>query len=184
MNGQKKDEMTIELDNPVADSGEQSLDQIREILFGSQSRDIDARFDDLSQHVAKSLEDVGSLIRKRCDALTQRLDNEVQKLWDELHKAQHENRGGHAELASQQQATANSLGEQIASLSATLAAAEQNLRGQSDLGINALREQLASEIETLRSQLERSVDQVAKSSVTRRSFGELLRELSARLDEN
>ena len=56
------------------------VERIREILFGSQMRDYDERFQRLEEHLAREASEVGAETQKRLDALERFIKGEVDSI--------------------------------------------------------------------------------------------------------
>ena len=57
-----------------------NVDQIREILFGSQTRELNKRFEKIENDIKRSLEDIKNRLEQNQKDFTLRLDNEVELL--------------------------------------------------------------------------------------------------------
>ncbi len=166
----------------VAGSPE-SLEQIREILFGTKSRDIDDRFQEINDRIAEAVGGLRSLIGERTEAMQQRLDQELHALREDLGNLRRSADERFAQMDNKSNDTANDIRQQLGALSETLSAAERSVRSDMDLGMAQLKEQLASQIESMHEQLQRDVGSLSASSVSRRSFRDALRELSTQFDD-
>lgn len=176
--------MSIENDGTDG-SGQQhseSLEQIREILFGNQSRDIDVRLQQVHDRIAEAVGGLRSLIGERTDALNLKIEQEAGRLHEQLNGHQRNADARMSELDNRLNDSTNDIRQQIGSLSETLSVAERSLRNDMDSGLAELREQLFSQVEQMRDRLQHEVHQLNGATVSRRSFSEALRELSSRFD--
>jgi len=167
-----------------SNSNQQNLDQIREILFGNQSRDFETRFQAISDQLAESIGGLQSLVRERTDAVSQKMDREIQTLHKELASLRQSSQDRDASLDHKLKNTENELRQQLGSLTETLSAAERAIRNDAENGLKELRQQLVSQMESMREQFERELNSVSKASVSRHSFRDALIELSARFDDD
>ena len=160
----------------------ESIDQIREILFGSQSRTIDDRFDKLNDRMSEAIGGLRSLLTERTDAISQRLEKEMHHLRGELEESRDDADQKRSDLNERLNSITNDLRQQVGSLSENLSAAERSLRSDMDNGLSALKQQLISQMDTVRDQLDANISQVSNASVARKSLSAALRELSERID--
>lgn len=171
-------------DQALDENGEkENLDRIREILFGSQSRDIDHRFQHLSDQLAEAIGGLRNLITERTDSLGHRLDEEIRRLRSDLHSSLHEHDERQQSLDSRLTNTANELRQQIGAVTETFSASERSIRDDVDKGLSDLKQHLTAQMETVREQLQQDISQVSRASVTRRSLSAALRELYSQFDD-
>ena len=178
------DEQNAEPDSHVDANGStgESIDQIREILFGNQSRTIDDRFDKLNDRMSEAIGGLRSLLTERTDAISQRLEKEMHHLRGELEESRDDADQKRSDLNERLNSITNDLRQQVGSLSENLSAAERSLRSDMDNGLSALKQQLISQMDTVRDQLDANISQVSNASVARKSLSAALRELSERID--
>src|SRR5437870_3873013 len=71
-------QVTPRMDGGVEEAGK--VDRIRDILFGSQMRDYDERFQRLEEHLAREATEVRAETQKRLDALERFIKGEVDSI--------------------------------------------------------------------------------------------------------
>ena len=170
--------------NATSENGEQkNLDQIREILFGSQSREINNKFQHVTDQLAEAIGGLRSLITERTDSLSHRLDEEIRQLQNDLNESRRLQSEGKQELDNKLTNTANELRQQVGAISETMSAAEHSIRNDLDKGLDNLKQHLYAQMEAVRDQINHDISQVSRASVTRRSFRDALRELSSQFDD-
>ena len=177
------EDSTAQRDEAETSSDPASLDQIREILFGNQAREIDVRFKEINDQLAEELGGLRSLVNERVNSLAEKLDKEVRILHESTNESQAESQKKRAELDEKLNNTANDLRQQVGALSETLSAAERSIRQAAERSLNDVKLQLISQMDGVREELQRDLSQVSGATVTRRAFGEALRELSSKFDE-
>jgi hypothetical protein len=163
----------------IEESG--NVDRIRNILFGSQMRDYDGRFQRLEERLAKEATALRSDLQKRLDALEAFMKGEAESLANRLKTEQSER--GHAveKLARDLAETAKGLESKIGHLDEQAAKDIRDLRQQ-------LLEQsktLSAEIKDKHDQIKAGLDneaQLIRGAMTgRESLAEMLTEVALRL---
>lgn len=81
------EQQNAEQDSQANGATGESIDQIREILFGNQSRTIDDRFDKINDRMSEAIGGLRSLLTERTDAIAQRLEREIHHLRGELEES-------------------------------------------------------------------------------------------------
>lgn len=174
--GSKKEIVDDSLGQAAGPDG--NVDQIREILFGGQMRDYDARFDAIEKRLAKNIERASQAMEKKLDQLTATTQAEVNKLHKQLadDAKQRESEGQEA------QAMRDQLESGFAEVEMHLAKEVKELR-------NALLDQndeLATQLEATRSSLTESLksetDNLSDTKLNRRDMAMLLTDIASRID--
>ena len=111
------------------------VDRIREILFGSQMRDYDERFQRLEEHLAREASEVRADTQKRLDALERFIKGEVDSI----------NSRAAIEHGERCNAT-DKLGRDLAETARTLDTQINNLNGQTAKSLGELLEHEAAQI--------------------------------------
>ncbi|MEY2562127.1 MAG: hypothetical protein QOH88_320 [Verrucomicrobiota bacterium] len=157
------------------------VDRIRDILFGSQMRDYDGRFQRLDERLTKEASDTRAETQKRLEALETFLKGALESLSNRVNTEQSE-RGNAVEKL------ARDLGETARSLEL----ATKNLGEQADREIHALRQQLLDQSKTLsdeirdkhgqvKADLDREAEQIRGAMTGREALAEMLSEVALRL---
>ncbi len=150
-----------------ADAAPESLDKVRDILFGGQMRSVETRLQNLDSRLLQAQETLRAEFTKQIDALDGLLQKEVQALTERLA----------AERAKR--------AEELKSLSAELKEIlrehdQQRLRLEANLGMadTELRESLVG----LTAELDRQVAALKDDKTSRSSLAGLLTDLASRLN--
>ncbi len=134
---------------PTSPEPHESLDKVRDILFGAQSRDFENRFafleEKLLQETARAKEDA----QKRFEALETNLKNQVQQLTDKI-KAENAERG----------TAVKSLTGEIKQLTQTLDKKIELLGSSSGKELVELREHLMDQSTSLSEDIKRRCDDI------------------------
>ena len=164
----------------VDESG--NVDRIRTILFGSQMRDYDGRFQRLEERLVRDSAELRADLQKRLDALEAFMKGEVESMTTRV-KAEQTERSQALEKA------ARDLAETARGLELKLG----NLDGQASKDIRELRQQLLDQSKALsaeikdrhdqmRAGLDSEAQQIRRAMTGRESLAAMLNEMALRLN--
>jgi hypothetical protein len=157
------------------------VDRIRDILFGSQMRDYDGRFQRLEEHLAREATEVRAETQKRLDALERFIKGEVDSI----------NSRAATEHGERCNAT-DKLGRDLAETARNLDTKINNLSEQTAKNLGELREllleqskMLSAEIKEKHDQMKAGLDheaaQIRGAMTGREALAEMLSEVALRL---
>lgn len=157
------------------------VDRIRDILFGSQMRDYDSRFQRLDERLTREAADARADTQKRLEALENFLKGALESLTNRLNTEQFAR--GHA---------VEKLARDLAETASTLELATKNLGEHADREFHALRQQLLEQSKALsdeirekhgqvKADLDREAEQIRGAMTGRESLAEMLSEVALRL---
>jgi len=157
------------------------VDRIRDILFGSQMRDYDSRFQRLDERLTREATEARADTQKRLEALENFIKGALESLTNRLNAEQFAR--GHAVEKLTQDLTENAK---------TLEQATKNLGEHSDREFHALRQQLLEQSKALgdeirekhtqaKADLNREAEQIRGAMTGRESLAEMLSEVALRL---
>lgn len=157
------------------------VDRIRDILFGSQMRDYDGRFQRLDERLTREATEARTDTQKRLEALENFIKGALESLTNRLNTEQFA-RGTAIEKLAQD------LGETAKALEL----ATKNLGEHTDREIHSLREQLLAQSKALsdeirekhgqvKADLEREAEHIRGAMTGRESLAEMLSEVALRL---
>lgn len=157
------------------------VDRIRDILFGSQMRDYDSRFQRLDERLTREATDARADTQKRLEALENFLKGALESLTNRLNTEQFAR--GHA---------VEKLAHDLAETAKTLELATKNLGEHADREFHALRQQLLEQSKALsdeirekhgqvKADLDREAEQIRGAMTGRESLAEMLSEVALRL---
>lgn len=157
------------------------VDRIRDILFGSQMRDYDSRFQRLDERLTREAADARADTQKRLEALENFLKGALESLTNRLNTEQFAR--GHA---------VEKLAHDLAETAKTLELATKNLGEHADREFHALRQQLLEQSKALsdeirekhgqvKADLDREAEQIRGAMTGRESLAEMLSEVALRL---
>lgn len=151
---------------------EESVDKIRDILFGSQMRDYERKFSQLEERIMKEVGHLRDEQSKRFDALERSIDREFEALVKRL-SGEHDDR-----LAAEQD------------LSEALASSAEQLRAALDEGLKHTTEALRKQIDDQSRELSEDIGTrqaetgaLQAQKVDRAALSALFNELAARISD-
>jgi len=160
-----------------------SLDQIREILFGNQSRTIDGQLQDLHDQLFDAVGNLRSLLTERADTLNRRIEQEVRVLHDELNEYRREQAERSESIDHKLNDATNDLRQQIGALRETVSSSEKSVREDMRHGFEELKNSLTQRMDEIREQMRQDVSQLSNATVKRRSLSDALKQLSAEFED-
>ncbi len=158
-----------------------NVDQIRDIIFGSQMRDYEQRFARLEERMLHESDSLRGETNSRLDALEAYIKQEVSSLMDQIATERGEREEDTRHLSNELDKHSEAMDKKMATLQDKLA------QGHSDAR-DALLEQsknLLSEIQNVRTslteQLNKSVNELDDHKTDRRALADMLSEVAMRL---
>jgi hypothetical protein len=158
-----------------------SLEKVRDILFGSQMRDVDRRFARLEERLAKETRDLKDEIRKRLDALEAYANRENEALADRIRHEQGERTEAEARLARELADTARTFERRTAALEEQLSKSQREIRQQLLEQHQRLSDDTRQKIEEVLSALAREAHELRNDKTDRLALASLLKEMAMRL---
>lgn len=157
------------------------VDRIRDILFGSQMRDYDGRFQRFEERLAREASELRADVQKRIDALEGFFKGEIESVRNRL-GAEHTERAQHVDkLARDLAETARALDAKINSLGEQSGRELQDLRQQLLTQANALSAEIREKHEHMQAGLSREAEQIRSAMTGREALSEMLSEVALRL---
>ena len=157
------------------------VDRIRDILFGSQMRDYDSRFQRLDERLTREAAEARADTQKRLEALETFLKGALESLTNRLNTEQFAR--GHA---------VEKLAQDLVETAKSLELGTKNLGEHADREFHALRQQLLDQSKALgdeirekhgqvKADLDREAEQIRGAMTGRESLAEMLSEVALRL---
>lgn len=157
------------------------VDRIRDILFGSQMRDYDGRFQRLDERLAHEAAEARGEVQKRIEGLENFLKSEVQSLTNRLNVEQSDRGSAVEKLARDLAETARALEGKIRNLDEHTAGELHNLRAQLLEQSKALTSEIAEKHSQMKAGLNHEAEQIRNAMTGRESLAEMLSEVALRL---
>ncbi|MBA3960866.1 MAG: hypothetical protein H0X40_03065 [Chthoniobacterales bacterium] len=157
------------------------VDRIRDILFGSQMRDYDGRFQRLDERLAREAAEARTEVQRRIEGLENFLKGEVQSLTHRLTAEQSDRNGAIGKLAHDLAETARSLETKIKNLDEHTAREIHDLREQLLEQSKALGAEIKDKHDQMKAGLDHEAAQIRHAMTGRESLAEMLSEVALRL---
>ncbi|MCC5639594.1 hypothetical protein LC593_27975 [Nostoc sp. CHAB 5844] len=159
-----------------------SLDKVRDILFGNQIREVDKRLVRLEERLIAELVNVRDETRKRLDALESYVRQEVDSLTERLKKEQLERDVVVRSLSEEQKNINLSLENKIAQFDEQTTNRQRELREQILNQSKNLQDDLQQKYEEILTLLKRETQELQKDKTDRSKLAALFTELAIRLN--
>ncbi len=161
-------------------AGAQSVDKIREIIFGNQMQDYDKRFTRLEDGLQKKITELRDTTTKRLDSLETFIKNEIEALSDRLKNEQSLRDASVKKLSTEFKDSMRLLSKSVEQLEEKQSKDTREIRQQL---LDASKE-LSGEIAAKQDQADKALKQAFKElnedKVARTTLSELLMELAVR----
>jgi DNA anti-recombination protein RmuC len=161
-----------------------SLDKVRDILFGNQIREVDKRFARIEERLINELVNVRDETRKRLDALESYIRQEVDSLSERLKKEQSERDTVVRSLSEDQKNINLSLENKIAQLDEETTHRQRELREQILNQSKSLQDDLQQKYEEILNVLKREIKALQQEKTDRSKLAALFSELAMRLNSD
>jgi len=159
-----------------------NIDKIREILFGTNMRDYEKRFDRLEERLLKESADLRDDARKRSDSLEAFVRSEFEALSERLRTEQGTRDESVQNLSRALQDANNSLERKLAQFDERNTQAQRELRQQILDQSKNLSEEIRQKTVELSALLDREVAELGNAKTDRASLASLFSEVALRLN--
>lgn len=161
--------------------GDQNVEKIRDILFGAQIRDYEARFARLEERLAAENEKMGQFLEKRLTGIATATQRELAGLAGQLEEQKQRVEAQREEARKENESARHQIGERLNDLDELLARESRNLRNE----LAGQHNELAALIRETREALDRTLtherDRLEHLKVGREDLAGLLQALAAQL---
>jgi hypothetical protein len=158
-----------------------NVDRIRNILFGSQMRDYDGRFQKLEERLAREAGEVRSELQRQLQALEAFMKGEAESITNRLSAEQSERRQVIEHLAHDMTERARGLEVKINQLETQAATDIHDVREQVLEQLKTLGAEMNDKHEQLKGHLDREARQIRDTMTGREVLAEVLSEVALRL---
>ncbi len=170
--------------NPGVAGAEGNVEQIRDILFGTQMRDYESKFSKLESRLAKDISSIRNEINKRLDSLEVYLDDELLSIRDNMKQEKQERSTALREVAQDLKNTQKALEKKISTVETQLDKSIAQLRKQLLEQNKSLTDEIISKhIETTES-LDAIAQELRYDKLNRNTMAELLSEIALRISDD
>ncbi len=173
------DRKTEDRNGGIDESGK--VDRIRDILFGSQMRDYDGRFQRLEEHLVREAADVRADVQKRLEILENFMKGEVESIRNRANAEQSERSSAIEKLGRDLIEAAKNLDSKINSLGEHAGKEVRDLRQQLLDQSKALSAEIREKHEQMKAGVEHEAAQIRGAMTGREALAEMLSEVALRL---
>lgn len=165
-----------------AESGA-SVDKIRDIIFGSQIKNYDARFARLEQDLVRETVELKDLMRKRFESIESFFKSESEAMGARL-RAEKDERGAHvAKVERETKEAHGGLAHHVSNVEAAMNEGHRSLRQELMTESRKLLDEMDQRYESIRSLMEARVLELRTQKVDRAHMSDLLRVIAEQLDD-
>jgi hypothetical protein len=169
----------------VADmTGGGNLDQVREILFGSQSRSLDKRLARLEEELPKRVAEIRDDLKRSLAGLETYARTEIDSLNERLRVEGKERGKQDNDLASRLDETGKAVRHEALQLDERSSAAQRELRAQLLDQAKRTSEEIQRRSDELTAALVRAVDELRTEKADRKAMAGILHEVAMRLTDD
>lgn len=158
-----------------------NVDQIRDILFGTQMRDYERRFARLEERMSKDLAQLREDTRKQFDALESYARGEIESLSERLSAEQKDRASRDEQLGAALEELLKAFKARAGELDEKLTRAAKDLRQQLLAQSKSLSGEIHSTHKELSASLEREADELRSTKVDRAKLSEILSQMALHL---
>lgn len=170
--------------NGGAEPGAASVDKIRDILFGSQIKNYEARFARLEDTLARESTDLKETMRRRFESLEGFFRKEADTLSGRLKAEKEERTEALKGIARDLKAASDTLAKKILELDNKTAEEQSGLRQELMQESRKLAEEIRHKSDSLTALVERRADELRDHKVDRAALASLLTEIALQLSED
>src|SRR5229473_2378781 len=180
MNSQEDQQTSNKRENGAFDESG-NVDRIRNILFGSQMRDYDGRFQKLEERRAREAAELRSDLQRQLVTLEAFMKGETESMTNRVKTEQSERVQSVEQLARELAETAKGLELKISNLDSQAAKDIRDLREQLLEQSKALSAELKEKHDQMKGQLDHEAAQIRDAMTGREALAEMLTEVALRL---
>jgi hypothetical protein len=161
-----------------------SVDKIRDILFGSQIKNYEARFARLEENLVRETVELKEMMRRRFESLEGFFKSETEALAGRLKAEREERTKATHSLGDDLKSMQEALSRKIHELDASTAEAQSGLRRELMSESRKLRDEISERHDNLRTLIERRVGELRHQKLDRGLLSTLLAEIAAQIGED
>ncbi len=161
----------------------ESVERIRDIIFGAQMRDYEERFESLERRLGEVIRELSQTLEQRIDKLNQLVLKQFGQLNRELQRESRERGEGHGQLESRLEETHSSLSQSIDARRVETEKALSQLQDLLSQQTSETADRLRRKLETLIRETKESLERLSSQKADRTRLASLLSEVARQLDE-
>lgn len=163
-------------------TGRENLEKIRDLLFGSQVRNLDNKLGRMDERILREIRDVRDELRNRLDSLEMYVKNELQTVVSRI-TSEHEQRSeALRQLTANLRDTAESFERRSAQLDNKVEEKSKEMREQLLVQAKRLSDDMMKKHDEATQFMEESAGRIRSEYVDRSNLSKLFTELAVRLD--
>jgi hypothetical protein len=166
---------------PLTDAN--SMEKIRDILFGNQLKEFEKRLTRLEERVGREAEDIRGDLKKRFDTLEAYVRHEIESFSAHLKKEQESRSKADETIGEEIKAKLTAVDGRISTLDAQLGDTSRDLRQQLLEQSKMLTEEIQAKAEQAALNLEKAASALQGEKVDRTTLSSFLVELAVRLSD-
>jgi hypothetical protein len=163
-------------------TGANSLDKVRDILFGSQARDYEKRFARLEERLTKESSDLKNDVKRRFDMLESYIKRELETLGERLRGEQNERHDATTQLSGDVKQMSINFERRASQLDELLMRIQRELRDQMLEQSKDLSDDIRQKHESLLQSLERESQDIRFEKTDRSALASMFTEIAMRLN--
>ncbi|MGA6985799.1 MAG: hypothetical protein WBZ01_07095 [Terriglobales bacterium] len=171
-------------DGGGAEQGAGNVDKIRDILFGSQIKNYEARFARLEDTMARETTELKDTMRRRFESVEGFFRKEAEALSGRLKAEKEERNESLKSIARDLKSASDMLGKKILELDNKTAEEQSGLRQELMQESRKLLEEIRQKSDGLTALVERRADELRDRKVDRAAMASLLTEMAVQLSED
>src|SRR5271165_5242645 len=168
----------------TAEASGASVDKIRDILFGSQIKNYEARFARLEDTLARETTELKDTMRRRFESVEGFFRKEAEALAGRLKAEKEERNEGLKSIARDLKSASDLLGKKILELDNKSAEEQSSLRQELMQESRKLLEEIRLKSDSLSALVERRADELRDRKIDRAALASLLTEVAVQLSED
>lgn len=170
---------------PEADIGsEESVDKIRDIIFGTQMRDYERKFSQLEERMMKEVNRLREEQDQRLKSLEQSIDRELESLLKRLDGEHDDRLAAEQDLSEALACNTEQLRAELAGLDGDMKQTAAELKQQIEQQSHALNEEIGTRQAETGDRLTRETGSLREQKVDRSALSALFNELAARIADD
>ncbi len=163
-------------------AGAGSLDKVRDILFGAQSREYEKRIIRLEERIARESSDLKGEIKMRFDSLEAYIKGEIESLTDRWKTEQGERAESVKELSRELKDLTKTVEKKTVQLDEKVTKTQRELRDQILEQSKSLTSDMRQKYDELSAALDREANELRNDKTDRSALADMFTELAMRLN--
>ncbi|WP_372682136.1 hypothetical protein [Desulfosarcina sp.] len=162
----------------------ENIDKIRDILFGSQSRQIEKKLSAVEEKIDKEIDFLRSETKTTLEALEQFVRKELQSLSDQLNRERSERTEFVDSLSGRLADTQKALDKKLGQLNDKVVKDQRDTQEQILLQTKSLLDEMHEKNDGLQKRMDQSIKALAKEKTDRLALANLMMEAAVRLKDD